>query len=64
MNGLLRRNIASSNDFPESLGFRGRMPDRNVRLPPLDLLLTFEAAARLLSFTRARCSGADTARSS
>lgn len=29
------------------------MPDRNVRLPPLDLLLTFEAAARLLSFTRA-----------
>lgn len=29
------------------------MVDRNVRLPPLDLLLTFEAAARLLSFTRA-----------
>ena len=29
------------------------MPDRHLRLPPLDLLLTFEAAARQLSFTRA-----------
>lgn len=29
------------------------MADRNARLPPLDLLLTFDAAARLLSFTRA-----------
>lgn len=29
------------------------MPQRSVRLPPLDLLLTFEAAARLLSFTKA-----------
>ena len=29
------------------------MPNGNVRLPSLDLLLGFEAAARLLSFTRA-----------
>lgn len=29
------------------------MPDRSPRLPPLDLLLTFEAAARWRSFTRA-----------
>src|SRR6188768_40631 len=43
-----------TNDDLESLTFRNRMRNNEFpRLPPLDLLVAFEAAARHLSFTRA-----------
>jgi hypothetical protein len=44
-----------SNDHSELLAFLTRMPNRQDpgRLPPLDLLAGFEAAARRLSFTLA-----------
>ena len=42
-----------ANDGLELLAFPQRMRKDLDRLPPLDLLLTFEAAARHLSFTRA-----------
>ena len=49
------RRAPPSNDLSELFAFLQRMPDRRDpnRLPPLDLLAGFEAAARLLSFTRA-----------
>ena len=43
----------ASNDLFERLAFLVRMQNDPTRLPPLDLLAAFDAAARHLSFTRA-----------
>jgi DNA-binding transcriptional LysR family regulator len=43
----------SSNDHSERQAFLARMQKPPDRLPPLDLLASFEAAARHLSFTKA-----------
>ena len=45
--------VGLTNDFSERLAFPARMQKDPQRLPPLDLLASFEACARHLSFTRA-----------
>jgi DNA-binding transcriptional LysR family regulator len=48
------RSLGRSNDHWERLAFMQRMQTKPAdRLPPLDLLASFEAAARHLSFTKA-----------
>src|SRR5205814_6695896 len=47
------RSSACSNDDSEHLTFRMRMPKSQSKLPSLDLLPAFDAAARHLSFTKA-----------
>jgi DNA-binding transcriptional LysR family regulator len=44
---------SGANDLSESIAFAQRMQKDPQRLPPLDLLASFEAAARHLSFTKA-----------